>query len=560
MLDLVFVTLISTTLATQLGTIQMTVGDCKTNASSVADLLVGKLPPSASIEKIAYVETGDTYGEGRRNLMYPIQPTNLPELCAVTIYVPTSSTSAYRFGIFLPVNWNSRFLTVGNGGFGGGINWLDMGAYVKYGFAVVSTDTGHNSTTGDGSWAFKNPEKRTDWGWRAMHGTVDISKQIVEAYYGVNIKYSYYNGCSTGGRQGLRQVQIDPDSFDGVIIGAPGWYTTNLNTWFTKAGIYNLPETDPKHIPFNLFSTMADLVIRQCDMLDGVYDGIVSLPDACVPDWTEILCSNPDADPSACLTEAQASTPPNVYGDFVSSSGELIHPGLSPGCEGQWFAVLNFTNTSPFGFNYIRFFLLDNIFWNYTYWDDSLVTYAQLTDPGQSTANDYNLTTFKDLGHKMLMYHGLADGLIPPRGSDLYYRNTLATMGENLSSVSEWFRYFQVPGMQHCWSTATSPNSPWYFGAEFQAAQMGTDIWSVPGFEDKDHDILLALMDWVENGNPVNALVATAWNDVWNTSSGVKSQRPICPYPNMAVWDGIGDINLAASWTCGYVSSDDRRW
>lgn len=121
---------------------------CRTNASAVEGALIDYLPANSSIEKLDYVKAGDTYGDGFRDLMYPIQPTDLPELCTVTVYVRSSNTSWYRFGVFFPADWNSKFLTLGNGGFGGGINWLDMGSYVKYGFAVASTDTGHNSTTG----------------------------------------------------------------------------------------------------------------------------------------------------------------------------------------------------------------------------------------------------------------------------------------------------------------------------------------------------------------------------------------------------------------------------
>ncbi|KAI0136214.1 tannase and feruloyl esterase-domain-containing protein [Xylariales sp. AK1849] len=536
-------------LGARLGTAQ-TLADCRSNASSVTAVLAGILPANASIERVDYVESGSTYGEAGLDLNYPTQPTNLPELCAVTVYVPSSATSAYRFGVFLPLAWNSRFLTIGNGGFGGGINWLDMGSYVKYGFAVVSTDTGHNSTTGDVSWAYQAPQKKIDWGWRAMHGSVVTGKQVVEAYYASKIAYSYYNGCSTGGRQGLKEVQISPDSFDGVIIGSPGWYTSHLNTWITKAGTYNLPETDPKYIDWQLFPAMNDLVVKQCDQLDGVKDGIISLPDACVPDYTEMLCSRPGANQSACLTAEQLQTPKNVYSDYLASNGQFLYPGLSPGCEGQWQAVLNFTTTSPFGYNYLRFMLLENPAWNYTYYNDSLVSYAVQTDPGFATANDYNLTAFKNLGHKMIMYHGLGDGLIPPKGTDMYYNNVITTMGDNLTATQEFFRYFQVPGMQHCWTTATDTvDAPWMFGGEFQATSMGTDVWSVPGFKDKRHDILLALMDWVENGTAVESIIATTWEQPLNYSSGLRRQRPLCPYPQMATWNGV-DINNATSWNC----------
>jgi feruloyl esterase len=393
---------------------------------------------------------------------------------------------------------------------------------------------------------------KNDWGWRSLHGSVQLGKQVVEAYYGTRIKYSYYNGCSNGGRQGLKEIQTSPDSFDGVVIGAPGWYASHLNPWFTRVGINNLPYRSDQHIGYRLFKAMGDLVIRQCDLLDGVEDGIISMPDACEPDYTEMLCSVPGIDQSACLTEEQAEVPQMVYDDFKSVTGTTLYPGLSPGCEGQWQAVLSLSTTSPFGWGYIRYFLLDSPHWNWRSWTDGLVNYAQLTDPGECTAGDFNLTDFKSLGNKAIMYHGLADGLIPPKGSDLYYNSVMEEMGESLAEMQSWFRYFQIPGMQHCWCTPTAPDgAPWNIGGEFQATKLGTDEWSVPGFRDKRHDVLMALMDWVENGNPVDSIIATAWNSVWDASSGVRSQRPLCPYPQMAIWDGVGDVDAATSWSCG---------
>lgn len=235
-----------------------------------------------------------------------------------------------------------------------------MGAGVGYGFATVSTDTGHSSVSTDASWALNNPEKKNDWGWRSMHGTVLLAKQLTEAFYDNKIAYSYYNGCSTGGRQGLKEVQISPESFDGVIVGASAWYSSHLNPWVTKVGSYNLPTNASNHIDISLFPTMAAEVLNQCDGLDGVTDGIISNPSECIPDYTTLLCGRPGVNNSACLTSDQIQTANNVYADYRSSSGELLYPGLNPGCENQWLLVLNYTDTSPYGINFIRDFLYDD--------------------------------------------------------------------------------------------------------------------------------------------------------------------------------------------------------
>ncbi|KAI1336261.1 Tannase/feruloyl esterase [Xylariaceae sp. FL0016] len=507
------------------------------------------LPANAKVERVDSVDAGSTYGEGPLDLLYPVQPTNLPELCAVTIRVTSSLVSAYRFAVFLPAEWNNKFLAVGNGGFGGGINWLDMGAGVQYGFSVVSTDTGHSSVSTDLKWALNNSETKTDWGWRAMHGSVTLGKLLTQAYYARPISYSYYSGCSTGGRQGLKEMQISPTSFDGVLVGSAAWYTSHLNNWVTRAATYNWPASDPKHIDTDLLTALAPQVVKQCDDIDGVADGIISLPEQCTLDYTALSCSKPGANGSACLTDARIQTMKDVYGDWVSSTGGVLYPGLTISSERQMYLVLNYSDASPYGINYARYFLYDDANFTLSDFNDSAVQLADKLDPGGATANKYNLSDFKNRGGKMVMYHGMADGLVPMKGSSLYYNNVMQTMGGNLTETQQFFRYFMVPGMQHCGLTVT--DSPWAFGAPNQAGVLGNDTWSVPGFNDAEHDVLLALMDWVEHGVPVNQVIASTWKKPTNVSTGLLKQRPICPYPQMAKWDGKGDQDQASSWYCG---------
>ena len=156
------------------------------------------------------------------------------------------------------------------------------------------------------------------------------------------------------------------------------------------------------------------------------------------------------------------------------------------------------------------------------------------------------------------MYHGTADGLIPTRSSNTYYDRVSDAMD---APPTDFFRYFQVPGMQHCWETAVE--APWYFAAPFQAGILGNDTWSVPGFRDAEHDILLALVVWVEEGKAVESVVATTWNVGNDSDSGILRQRRLCPYPGMAVYDGEGNMDEAASWhcevECAKSSGDMRR-
>lgn len=193
----------------------------------------------------------------------------------------------------------------------------------------MSTDTGHNSTNSDGSWAL-NKESLTDWGYRAMHGSVVLSKAIVSEYYDSTSKFSYYSGCSTGGRQGLKEVEMFPEDFDGVLAGAPAWWTSHLQTWTVKAGLYNLPTTKAGHIPTSLFPVIGKEVIRQCDAQDGLVDTIVSDPRGCEFIPEELLCKSAvvNQTEAGCLTVPQIETLYKIYGDYLETnqvSGTMQH-------------------------------------------------------------------------------------------------------------------------------------------------------------------------------------------------------------------------------------------
>lgn len=530
-----------------LGALTFQVGNATSNAACSVDTFTGILGSSASVLSAVKVEQGGTYGEGAANLLYPINPTNLPSLCAVTVKVASSPQSSFRFGIFLPDSWNSRFLAVGNGGFGGGINWLDMGQGVRYGHAVVSTDTGHNSTMGDNTWALDHPETVKDFGYRAVHGTVELGKRLAEGYYGSAIRYSYYMGGSTGGRQGLKEAQISPESFDGMVIGAPAWWTSHMQPWTTKVATYNLPADAPNRVPPSFFPVLEKEVVRQCDAADGLTDGIITRPDLCKFDYSTLACSSCAADKSSCLTPAQIETVKNIHSPYIAD-GKFAFPGLQLSSEAQWFFLLADDKPSSFGDGYIQNFLLNNASWTWTSYTDDLVWRADAADPGNCDADAYAaLARFRDRGGKIFLYHGIADGLIPFGSGGLFYDKTAEALGGH-AALMDWFRYFEVPGMQHV--TGTAEDSPWYFAGANAAGVLGTDVYSTPGFEDARHDVFLAVMDWVEKGKPVDEIVATTWTKFNDPSSGVLRQRPLCPYPKKQTYDGKGDEKKPESFYC----------
>ena len=510
----------------------------------VASTFSGILPPGASIEKVSTV-TGGCYGEGSSDLAQPNYAYNLPQLCAVTVNIST-----YRFGLFLPTssNWNGRFLVAGNYAFLGGINWVDMTPGPNYNMATLSTDTGHSSGVGDLSWSAGNQRAQLDWGYAALNGSTYYGKLLTERYYSKKISYSYYTGCSTGGRQGLKQIQVNQTSFDGVLAGAPAWQSDHLNPWYSHLGTYNLPEGDPKDIYQAQWTVMANLAQRQCDNLDGVTDGIISLDNCTVTNFASVQCGQPGVDPNNCLTAAQINTAMKVYSDYVLADGTFVYPGPIPGSEADFASSLAEGLPSGFDQEWEKYMLYNDPNWTWQNFSDQVFRDSVRLDPGHPTANQYDISQFRARGGKIVLYHGLADGVVPTKGSNIYYNATQNAMG---GTLQDWFRYFQVPGMHHCASTDANVNAPWYFAGAGQPALLYPTYstgYSVPGHvKDEKYDIFLALVDWVENGKPVDSVIATVYNG--NTLT-VNRTRPLCPWPQRAVWDSTKNQNNASSWSC----------
>ena len=287
-----------------------------------------------------------TFGD-QSNIAYPTNATGLNPFCAIKVKVASSPTSSFTFALWLPRDWNQRFLAIGNDGFAGGINYLDMGAGLGYGFAVVSSDLGHNSTMIDITWALNAPERKIDWGYRALHGSVVLAKQMTRAYYKSPIRYSYFSGCSTGGRQALKEIQMSPTEFDGVLAGAPAWWTQRLQPWSIRLAMHNLPTTSPHHIPAELFPIIGAEVFSQCDEIDGLVDGIIENPRQCDFRPETLICTGKQT--KDCLTSPQIDTLYKLHGDYVDVNQTFVFPRLELGSETQWPFFLSGPAPHPFG-------------------------------------------------------------------------------------------------------------------------------------------------------------------------------------------------------------------
>ncbi|GME23712.1 hypothetical protein GTA08_BOTSDO07411 [Neofusicoccum parvum] len=509
------------------------------------------IPSNTSVSLVQDVAQNGTFEVPASDIAYPTSPTGLRALCAVQIKVPAPGNTTYEFGLFLPDEWNGRFLAVGNGGFAGGINWEDMGAGVGYGFAVVSTDTGHNSTALDAKWAYNELEELENWGYRALHGSVVLGKQIVENFYGEAPAFNYYTGCSAGGKQGFKEVEEFPDDFDGVVAGAPAWWTSHLQLWNGKVGLYNLPVDAPYRLNSSHVSALAAEVLKQCDPQDGVTDSIIQDPTRCrfVPET--LLCTSNATNTSTCLNAAQIQTVYQLYNDWVIGNQSFVFPHFQLGSEAQWDLLVLGDAPSTLMTDYVQYMLQLGPDWDWrTDWDDeAIVALSDAINPGNATADNYDLGPFHARGGKLLHYHGYADGSIATGSSVYLYNKVTQTLRPRGVDVDEFYRFFLVPGMQHCSGTPDNMNAPWYFAGPNQASVLGSDVHSVPGFSDPEHDVLLAMMAWVENGTAPTQIIGTKFdNDTVHDT--VLRQRPLCVYPKQAKYDGSGDVDSADSWTC----------
>ncbi|KAI6374289.1 hypothetical protein MCOR25_003235 [Pyricularia grisea] len=534
---------------------------------------------NVSLETAVPVPEGGSFGEGAKDLASTFNATQLPEVCAIIVSVKNSTanpTSNYRFGMFLPPSdtWNGRFLAVGNGAFLGGINWPYMGSGPHYGFATMSTDTGHSSGPGDLSWGLNRPDRLLDWGYRAMRGSSLVAKQVVAGYYQERPSRSYFTGCSTGGRQALKAIQGDPESWDGALIGAPAWDTKDLMPWAAKMGKSNVrPDGSlifdaSNYATGGPWQTLVAQVQLQCDAADGVVDGIVSAPELCLFDFTRFTCLPGAPQTPGCITPEQVAVVKGMYADYflgANSTGngdQLVMNGMQLSSETDltgWVSYLN--NPVDFVAQYPRYWIYNDTRWQLSQYSDQVVVDSRRVNPGQASADDYDLSPFKRRGGKVILYHGVADGLVPTRSTTHYYNKTREAMGGQ-QATDAFLRHFLVPGMNHCWFSPTWVNAPWMFAGVGQAEALqllppgSTPLpppeeflrgWGTPLFRgDVNYDALLKLVTWVENGTAPDDIRAVAYGADWN----VQRTRKLCPYPKKAVLINALLVNDQAGWVC----------
>jgi feruloyl esterase len=434
---------------------------------------------------------------------------DLPAFCRVAATLKPTSDSEIKVEIWMPSkDWNGRFVGVGNGSWAGSIIYGALAQALRKGFAAASTDTGHTSKNqADASFALGHPEKVIDFGYRSVHLMTVEAKAVIAAFYGAGPGFSYWDGCSTGGKQGLMEAQRFPDDYNGIVEGDPANFWTHL-MFGIMWPIVAMDKDPASNIPPSKFPIIHQAVLKACDALDGVEDGVISDPARCHFDPKVLECKG--ADGPECLTASQVETARRIYsGARNPHTGEQVFPGLVPGSEIAW-------HTS-FPVDYFKYVLFKDPDWKLQSLNfDSDVTLADRLDGSILNAVDPNLKPFKAHGGKLIMYHGWSDPIISPLNSVNYYETVVAAMG-GVEKTENFARLFMIPGMEHC-SRGSGPDT---------------------------FDKLDPIEKWVEHGVAPDRIIASHL-----TNGVVDMTRPLCPYPEVARWSGKGSTSDAANFAC----------
>jgi len=476
------------------------------SCESLASLALkdGSVTTSESVAAGAFTQPAGRGGKGANPY------ASLPAFCRVAATLKPSSDSEIKIEVWLPAaNWNSSLESVGNGAWAGTIGYAAMATAVAGGYAAASTDTGHAG--GSVTFVVGHPEKLTDFAYRAVHEMTVAAKAIAAGYYGQAPKHSYFNGCSTGGRQALTEAQRFPGDYDGIIAGDPDVTATRVHAAQLFIG-QAAHGSDAGYIPPANYAALHKAALDACDALDGVKDGVIEDPTRCKFDPGAIACKG--ASEPTCLTAEQVETARKTYAG--AHAGKAALWGLEPGSESGWASL---SGPQPLGIalDTYQYLVFNDPKWDYHTLDPAKdVAVAEKAIGPLMNSSDPNLKPFFSHGGKLIMYHGWADPGIPPMFSVEYFKSVVEKDG-GAKKAGESIRLFMVPGMGHC-AGGDGPNT---------------------------FNSMAALAAWVEQGKAPEQMVASH-----ATRGQVDRTRPLCPYPQTAVYKGSGGTDDAANFTC----------
>ncbi len=452
------------------------------------------------------------------------------EHCVVTGVIETE----INFELLLPSEWNGRFMMGGGGGYVGTVQnqaqtlFAHGGTPLERGYATVGTDTGHVGGGIEASWALDHPERQENFGHRAVHLTAEAAKSILRHYYGETERYSYFVGCSRGGGQAMMESQRYPEDFDGIVAAAPAYHWTALTAGFvqTQQAIYPDGDTStPVITPENL-ALLGSSILAACDAHDGVEDGTMTDPRRCDFEPEDLPRCADDAPGVNCVTAEQVAAIEAVY-DGPTANGEPLFFGFNYGGEndrGGWDSwvvsseqrVAQGVPNAHYGFGteLYKYFVFGDPDWDYTEYDFSTWKADTAATADILNATDTDLGPFRDGGGKIIYWSGWSDLALTPLGTIDYYER----LESGDPAARDYSRLFLLPGVLHC------------------GGGPGPDAV----------DWIDAIRTWVEEGRAPERLVASKLD----ANGTATMTRPVCPYPQVAVYDGQGDPDNEASFAC----------
>ena len=435
---------------------------------------------------------------------------DLPPICRVQLTIEP----AINVEVWLPRKRSIlRLQSIGGGGYAGFIPFDKLAVAVKNGYIAAATDTGHEGDLVDGKFVFKDGQFQidllTDFAHRSVHEMTIKTKEIIHSFYNVPLSYSYWNGCSTGGRQGLMEAQRYPADYDGIYIAAPAIYWDK----FIPAEIWPqvvMQEELGRPIESDKLNKVRKAIIEFADEKDGIKDGIINDPTTL--EISDELLNQ------AGLNKDEIRTLRKIWQGPTDQNGKPLWFSIEPTAP----LDLLTSNEGPFPLpvDYLKYWIKQdpNFDWKslgYKGFDEYFNQSVKMFNQIMGTDNT-DLSQFKEKGGKMIIWHGLDDRLIAPKGSIQYYNDVLKTMG-GIDNVNNFAKLYLAPGVDHC-NGGDGPDK-------------------IDGFE--------SLVDWVENGREPTTLIAKKIEN-----GQVTMQRPLCQYPQQTIYTGNGDTNNPKNFLC----------
>jgi hypothetical protein len=436
--------------------------------------------------------------------------------CLVKVLIP----EAINVWVGLPMDgrWNGKLQSIGGGGYAG--NVVVPTAAVLGGFVGVSTDTGHSAQAG-GSFGMLSPGQpnvplQIDFAYRSEHLMSVIGRQLTQAFYGKPPSYAYWNGCSTGGRQGLMMAQRHPEDYNGIVAGAPAIHWDRFQAAQIWPQVVMRLENGGA-ISSSKLDMATAAAVRACDGTDGVSDNVIDDPRTCRFDARTLVCEPSAGSAETCLTQSEANAINKIWEGPVVE-GKRLWWGPRPGAE-----LTGLAGPEPFriAVDQPRYWVYHDPTWNwqtlnYSNYEEFFNLTVKRVGPIMGT-DDPDLSRFRDRGGKLVMWHGWTDQLIMPDGTIDYYDAVTEKLGGGYEQTRNFARLFMAPGVAHC-------------GGRDGRAPQG---------------LLEAVMNWVERGQAPATLTGPRL-----LPDGSTRTRPLCPYPEVAVWNGAGSTDVASTFTC----------